>query len=86
MIKKSRIAGIKKIFGKECHVDQVKINNGADAYCMKEDTRLEGPYQFGEKPFKMNSKTDWEEVFLNAKNDDFDKIPANIKVKHYSNL
>lgn len=40
----------------------VKINNGADNYCMKEDTRLEGPFEYGIKPVKRNSKTDWEEV------------------------
>lgn len=55
------IAGLKK----HCplaHFEQVRVNNGADKYCMKEDTRLEGPYEFGVKPVERNSKTDWEEV------------------------
>ena len=48
------------------HFEEVKVNNGADNYCMKEDTRLEGPFEFGIKPVKRNSKTDWEEVKKNA--------------------
>lgn len=29
------------------HWEIVKINNGADKYCMKEETRVEGPFEFG---------------------------------------
>ena len=49
------IAGLKK----HCsiaHFEQVRLNNGADAYCMKEDTRIDGPWEFGVKPVKRNSK------------------------------
>jgi len=41
------------------HFEPVKVNNGADDYCMKEDTRVEGPWEFGTRPVKRNSKTDW---------------------------
>jgi len=68
------------------HFERVKINNGADDYCMKEDTRVEGPWEFGKKPVKRNSKADWDRVFEEAKNGNFDAIPADIKVKHYGNL
>lgn len=53
---------------------------------MKEDTRVEGPWEFGTKPVQRNSKEDWEEVKQNAIKGDFDKIPADIYIKHYSNL
>lgn len=77
-----RPTAIKKLDNR-LHIEVVKINNGADAYCMKEDTRLEGPYEYGMKPVKRNSKKDWEEVKANAINGDLDKVPADIFVKHY---
>lgn len=46
---KCRAAKIKKLDG-TCHIEIVKRNNGADDYCLKEDTRVEGPYEFGTKP------------------------------------
>lgn len=76
---------LKKLHSK-VHFVQVKQNNGADTYCMKEESRLDGPYEFGEKPIKRNSKTDWDSVFLNAKRGNFDNIPSDIKVRCYSNL
>lgn len=56
-----RASAIKKL-DRRLHIEIVKTNNGADDYCMKEDTRLEGPFEFGTKPVKRNSKADWEEV------------------------
>jgi len=38
-----RISALKKICNK-AHFEQVRVNNGADNYCMKEDTRVEGPW------------------------------------------
>lgn len=53
---------------------------------MKEETRIEGPWEHGEKPVQRNSKTDWEEVKQNAINGNLDLIPADIFVKHYQTL
>lgn len=61
----TRISALKKHCSRS-HFEIVKIDNGAADYCMKEDTRLEGPWEFGVKPVKRNSKTDWEEVKSNA--------------------
>ena len=36
----------------------MKVNNGADDYCNKEDTRLEGPWTHGIKPARLNKKGD----------------------------
>lgn len=82
---KCRAAHIKK-GDSRLHIEAVKVNNGADKYCMKEDTRLDGPWSFGVKPVERNSKKDWEEVFEKAKVGDFSDIPADIKVKHWGNL
>jgi DNA mismatch repair protein MutH len=50
---------------------------------MKEETRVDGPWEFGIKPVKRNSKEDWEEVRKLAMEGKMDKIPADIFVKHY---
>lgn len=62
------------------------MDNGAAEYCNKEETRLEGPWDFGIKPVKRNSKTDWEEVWKKAKEGKIEDIPADIRVKHYGHL
>lgn len=53
---------------------------------MKEDTRVEGPFTFGEKPLNRNNKTDWEEVKEKAKQGKLDDIPSAIYVQHYRTL
>lgn len=60
--KKVRCSHIAKC-DKRLHCEAVKINNGADDYCMKEEGRIDGPWQFGVRPVKRNCKTDWERVF-----------------------
>lgn len=50
-----RLAKLKK-FDPAAHWEVVKVNNGAHDYCMKEDTRVEGPYEFGTKPVQRNNK------------------------------
>ena len=52
-----RLSALKKHCSKS-HFELVKFNNGADDYCNKEDTRVEGPWSFGIKPAKLNVKGD----------------------------
>ncbi len=78
----TRLAALKKHCGK-AHFEPVKKNNGADKYCMKEETRVDGPWEFGVKPVQRNSKTDWEEVKTKAQEGKLDQIPADIYVKLY---
>lgn len=40
------------------HFEAVKVNNGADSYCNKVETRVEGPWTFGVKPARLNKKGD----------------------------
>lgn len=68
------------------HFEPVKVDNGASSYCLKEDTRVEGPWEFGTKPFNRNSKTDWDSVRDLAKTGQLDKIPSSIYVQHYTKL
>jgi hypothetical protein len=83
--KVQRISKITK-FDKKIHVERVKIDNGAHDYCMKEDTRVEGPWSYGKRPVQRNSKADWEQVRKMAKEGRLEDLPADIYVKHYSNL
>lgn len=82
---KARISAITKV-NKRVHCEKVLVNNGADTYCMKEDTRVEGPIEFGIKPVKRNSKVDWKGVWDNACKGNLDKIPDSIRVIHYNKL
>lgn len=40
------------------HFEPVKCNNGADNYCNKEATRIDGPWTFGVRPARRNQKGD----------------------------
>lgn len=73
-------------FDKRIHCEPVKVNNGADTYCLKEDTRVEGPWEFGKRPIKRNSKVDWDIVKKAAQENKFDELPSQIYVVHYSKL
>jgi len=55
-------------------------------YCSKESTRLEGPHEFGSRPFRRNSKLDWEEARTLAKKGEFEKIPAQIHITCFQSL
>lgn len=79
---KTRVSALKKHCAK-AHFETVINNNGADKYCMKQETRVLGPWEFGEKPVERNKKEDWNEVWENAKKGNLEAIPKDILVKHY---
>jgi len=59
----------------------------AEAYVLKEDSRVDGTmFEFGTKPFKRNSKTDWQQVWdlvVSGKKDD---IEPGIKIRNWHAL
>lgn len=75
-----------KSLDSKAHLTAVVVERGADKYCMKEKSKVDGPWEFGVKPVRRDSATDWQDVFLLAKKRQFDKIPSSILVRHYSNL
>lgn len=90
--RKARISALKN-FDKELHIELIKINNGADLYCMKNETRVDGPWEFGDRPInrklgqKPSKKIDWEnDVWKKAINGQIDDIKPNIKVTYYNRL
>ena len=82
---KARISAITKV-NKRVHCEKVLVNNGADKYCMKEETRVDGPIEFGVKPVQVNKKVDWDSVWQKAKEGKLEEIPASIRVIHYNKL
>lgn len=79
------MAHLKKHCSKS-HFEIVKVNNGADAYCNKEDTRVEGPWEFGKKPINRASKADWDAVWKDAAEGKLEGIPADIRVRCYTQI
>lgn len=84
-IQKARLTKITKVNPK-IHCEPVLVNNGADTYCMKDDTRVEGPWEFGVRPLKRNSKVDWDLIKAQAKANQLEDIPGQIYVTHYPKL
>jgi len=80
-----RMSALKKVCGKT-HWEEVRSIDHAIEYVNKEDTRQEGPWTIGKRPFKANSKTDWDEAFTACAEGRWDDIPAEVKIKHWSNL
>lgn len=70
------------------HFEAVKYNNGADTYCNKDDTRLDGPWTFGAKPFKNNVKGDVAErnKSLIAKGAEQAVLDGDIRLEQYRNV
>lgn len=83
--KPAKIGRITK-WDKTIHCEKVLVNNGADTYCMKEDTRIEGPMELGTRPVKVNNKVDWDKVWEKAKEGKLDEIQASVRVVHYTKL
>lgn len=78
--------GALKRFAPTVNLREVKIDNGVRDYCMKEDTRVAGPWEFGKIPVRRNSKTDWDACLQAAKKGEFDKIPPGILLRNYGNI
>ncbi len=63
------------------HYEKVsRTPDKAETYCLKEETRIDGPWEFGIKPVRLNSKHDWEQVLADAKVGKLDSIPPSIIV------
>lgn len=58
------------------HFEVVKKNNGADEYCNKEETRVEGPWTHGVRPARLDKKGD-----LARRNQDLLDMGAEAAVK-----
>jgi len=53
---------------------------------MKEETRLEGPIELGEKPLRRNSAKDWDKIKKKAQEGNLDEVPPDVYVRCYNQL
>jgi hypothetical protein len=86
MSRQCRLTAIKKCFGDECHAEPSR-SPAAEAYVWKEDTAVTGTkFELGSKPFRRNSREDWDHILRNARCGDLDSIPSDVFIRHYSAL
>lgn len=80
-----RLAAVRKQFG-DVHAE-LSRSEASDAYVWKEETRVEGTqFSLGTKPFRRQSKRDWDAVRDQAKIGDLDAIEASVFICHYRSL
>jgi len=76
---------------KACFTDtthcELSRSEAASEYVWKEDTAVDGTrFEYGAKPFRRNSRTDWESVWTSAQSGLLESIPASVRVQSYSSL
>lgn len=82
---KASLATVQRTFGRSIHAE-ISRSAAANDYVCKEDTRIEGPWEWGAKPIQRNSKTDWDTVWAAAKSGAIEDIPSQIRVCHFGNI
>lgn len=84
--KKVTLRMVKDHFCQQAHCELTR-SEAAEAYCCKEETRVaDTEFELGRKPFKRNSKTDWDAVYDAARSGRMSDIPSDIKIRHYTAL
>ena len=79
---KKSLSGVRQIFG-EYHAELTR-SEAAIEYCSKTETRVAGTeFEMGFRPFRRNSKPDWEGIWENAKLGAIESIPSNMRLVHY---
>jgi len=83
--RKSALAGVVSIFP-GAHAE-LSRSAAANEYVWKDDTAVPNSrFEFGAKPIRRNSKTDWESVWTAAQSGDLLAVPANVRVVSYRTL
>lgn len=82
---KKTLAQAKSFFVPGSHLEPTR-SSAAEAYVWKEDTRDGEPFEFGTRPFRRNSATDWQLVKSNAKQGKLDEIPADVYIRYYRTI
>jgi hypothetical protein len=80
-----RLGHVRRVFG-DCHAEPTRSAASED-YVWKEDTRVDGTqFELGKKPFKRNSKQDWDQVWESATRGDLANVPADVRIRYYRTL
>jgi len=84
--RKRRLRWIKDTFGSTVHAE-LSRSEAAEEYVFKEDTRIaDTQFEFGSKPFRRNSKEDWEKVWEMAKSGNYEEIDSKLRFVHYRTI
>lgn len=86
--KKERLSYLKKL-DHESHFKPIFKDNGVSEYCMKEETRVSGPWSFGVKSMITESgkvKYDWSEIKKKMKEGKYDEVPDYLYVQSYNKM
>jgi len=65
---------------------ELSRSTAAEQYCTKLESRIAEPFEYGRKPIKRQSITDWDLVRSQATAGEFEQIPSDIFVRFYSSL
>nr|WAE42860.1 MAG: replication associated protein [Cressdnaviricota sp.] len=81
-----RLNGLKLLLCDWAHLEKTR-SNAAEAYCLKEDTRVEGTqFEYGTKPKAMKSKVDWDDIRQLAIEGRFPEIDSDVTIRYYNSL
>jgi len=83
---KASLAAVKQLWDPYIGHWELTRSEAAESYVWKEETRIDDPFEFGKRPFKRNSETDWALVRSAAVEGDLASIPDDIFVRFYGNL
>lgn len=83
---KASLAQVRRLWSPFVGHWELTRSKAAEDYVWKDLTRIGEPFEFGERPFRRNSQTDWDEVKRNAQRGDLDAIPGDVFVRYYPNL
>jgi len=82
---KKSLVSVREVFG-PWHAELSRSEAASD-YVWKEETSIPGTrFELGTKPVRLNSKTDWETVWINAQQGQLELIPPFVRVKSYRTL
>lgn len=82
---KQSCTGVMRLFP-TAHAE-LSRSEAAVEYCRKQRTAVPGTaFEYGAKPIRRNSATDWEDVWTAAKSGDLERIPAHCRVVCFSSI
>lgn len=85
MEKKVRVCVVKRIFPTS-HIE-LSRSTAVFEYVWKDDTSVEGTrFELGVRPFRANSKVDYDACYALAKAGRLDEIPASVLFRCYANI
>lgn len=77
---------LKQTYGEAAHAEKTR-SAAAETYVFKDDTKVAGTeFELGRRPFRPDSKTDWEQIWELAKAGNLAEIPVGVRVRSYSTL